>query len=382
MLPFLDSREPLFLVPQKASPTMVCLLYLYIIAACAKSFVVVGFTSFASSLHKIDASTTSRLSVNLLPVAHDTTHPILATSPLSILRVERDGLLKANERTHPGSGLQSVYASPLSPSTTVLLAEALSLENNSQDDTFKGEKDEKQIFVGTNKKNFFASLDTIDTLNDATKERSALLAKMIDEKTVVPAGETPSASAQTSPPSSTIPTYSYEKPGSTETFLTAARHNSEPVAAGKWKVIYAPHMTTAMNLFGGTFDVSYDLFPDQTMVSHARYDFPIVGKGYLSVSGTYGSLRDDDTNTYSRVDFDKAWIKVLNNGDDDDTRSAVPYQSLEEVPDSFLKTTINEVGKRAFIESVAVFPVSFLDDDTIVFEFEFLGTKICAHKIT
>ncbi|VEU37326.1 unnamed protein product [Pseudo-nitzschia multistriata] len=235
------------------------------------------------------------------------------------------------------------------------------------------------VVVGTNKRNFFASLNSKEILNGATQQRSALLATMIDEKKVVPV-ESGNDALSTATETEPIPTVSYARPGSTQTFMKpgSVRSNAK-VAEGTWKVIYAPHMTTAMDIFRGRFDVTYDLFPDQTMVSHAYYDFPVFGKGYLSVSGTYGSVEGDDSGTYSRVDFDKAWIKRLASEDSNDSNS-VPYGSLSEVPDSFLKTAINEIGKRAFIESVAVFPVSFLDDDTIVFEFQALGTKICAHK--
>jgi hypothetical protein len=59
----------------------------------------------------------------------------------------------------------------------------------------------------------------------------------------------------------------------------------------------------------------------------------------------------------------------------------MPYKSLDEVPDSFVKNAINSIGKAMFIDAFAVFPVSFLDDDTIVFDFELLGTRICAKKI-
>lgn len=283
--------------------------------------------------------------------------PSLSTSTTS--QLHRKILGNAEENAIVDSKLD--FSSSSSASTTALLA-VQSPENEIQN-------------IGTNKRNFFASLDTMETLNGATKERSALLAKMIDEKKVVEVGE--KSSYQSPPSTSVVPTISYDKPGSTETFLASGV--ASPVAEGKWKVVYAPHMTTAMNIFRGKFDVTYDLFSDSRIVSHAYYDFPIVGKGYLSVSGTYGSVANDASNTYSRVDFDKAWIKALSSSES--TSTASPYESLEAVPDSFLKTIINEIGKRAFIESVAVFPVSFLDDDTIVFEFEFLGTKICAHKV-
>ena len=296
--------------------------------------------------------------LELAPIYQDVSavHTISSSSPPSATsQIHRKILGRAEESTFVDSKLDFSLSSAVS--TTALLA-VRSPENEIQ-------------AMGTNKRNFFASLDTMETLNGATKERSALLAKMIDEKKVVVVGEK-SSDQSTSPPS-IVPTISYDKPGSTETFLASS------VAEGKWKVVYAPHMTTAMNIFRGRFDVTYDLFSDSRIVSHAYYDFPIVGKGYLSVSGTYGSVANDASDTYSRVDFEKAWIKALSSSES--TATASPYESLEAVPDSFLKTVINEIGKRAFIESVAVFPVSFLDDDTIVFEFEFLGTKICAHKV-
>ena len=57
-----------------------------------------------------------------------------------------------------------------------------------------------------------------------------------------------------------------------------------------------------------------------------------------------------------------------------------PYPKIESVPDSMLKSLIRTLGKAAFIEPFAVFPISFLDSETIVFDFELLGTRICARK--
>jgi len=335
------------------SPLVLCCL----LALGKVPFIVTGFATPSRLLKR-------GISLSLIPTSQDigfapglssSSPPFLSTP--TTFKVLRRTLLKAEDNTHVESRLNSA-----------LLA-FLSSENDGSDS--------RNNRLGTNKRNFFASLDTMETLNGATTERSALLAKMIDEKKVIARGEKDKDDIVLS--SSTVPTISYENPGSTETFLTAGA--AAPVAEGTWKVVYAPHMTTVMDVFRGRFDVTYDLFPDSRIVSHAFYDFPVVGKGYLSVSGTYGSVSDDDTNTYSRVDFDKAWIKALPPSSTSSSTAAAPYESLEAVPDSFLKTIINEVGKRAFIESVAVFPVSFLDDDTIVFEFEFLGTKICAHKV-
>jgi hypothetical protein len=109
-------------------------------------------------------------------------------------------------------------------------------------------------------------------------------------------------------------------------------------------------------------------------LKHPRYEFPFVGVGYLSTSGTYGSVND----LVSRVRFNKVWVKPLmgENSIDDG-----PYDTFDDVPDSFLKSIINSIGQLFFIDSVSVFPVSFLDDDLCVFDFELLGTRICARKM-
>lgn len=430
----------------------------------APTTIAIGGTRTISSSIGTRTTSSSSLFLGPLPVAQDSADAYLAAGPpLSFAHstststtasssqqramwngakeIDSFGASSSSSRGFFQQQLSSSSlssSSPLSTTTTTTTTTALFLADassslESQDGGVTGssgnEKETQTTTVvggGTNKRNFFASLDTEETLNGATKERSALLAKMIDEKKVVPVLERRNKSllATSTSTSTSVPTISYERPGSTETFFAAAaalnpKSNSNAAAAdsiqgrdddqaalvavGTWKVIYAPHMTTATDIFRGRFDVSYELFPDSTMVSHAYYDFPIVGKGYLSVSGTYGSFGGDDSGTYSRVDFDKAWIKPLSSlttkevgdkaqvrADVDDTDVDVdvdvdvdntPYASLEQVPDSLSKTIVNEIGKRAFIESVAVFPVSFLDDDTIVFEFEALGTKVCAHKL-
>ena len=194
-----------------------------------------------------------------------------------------------------------------------------------------------QTLTSTVKDKFLDSLDRPYDLNQGSKERTGLLNDMIQN------GD------------------SIEHPGSLESFM--------PVAPGRWRVIYAPHMTTMSGLAGGEFSVQYDLNDDGTIVSHAKCNFPFF-KGYLSVSGTYDSVN----NEVCRVDFDEAWLKASSNENDE------PYPKIESVPDSMLKSLIRTLGKAAFIEPFAVFPISFLDSETIVFDFELLGTRICARK--
>ena len=217
---------------------------------------------------------------------------------------------------------------------------------------------------------FLNSLDDLSTLNQATKERSSLLNNLIENKSIVGSSDELGNNRQEK---ETSAAKSIDKPGSLSSF--------SPVAPGSWRVVYAPHMTTMANLAGGSFQVEYDLNKDGTMESHAKYDFPIVGRGYLSVSGTYSSVDD----THCRVNFDEAWVRSIGDGSGTGTENNVdtsrPYSTIDDVPDSIGKTIIRKLGRLFFFDAVSVFPVSFLDDNLIVFDFELLGTRITAMKV-
>jgi len=200
------------------------------------------------------------------------------------------------------------------------------------------------------KDTFLQSLDFDDRLNQPSQERTALLNRVIANKQEVSSSLSSASKDGTS-------ALSLQNPGS----------SFGSVAPGRWRVIYAPHMSTIAGLFRGEFRVQYDLYEDGTMESHARYDF-FKQQGYLSVSGTYGSVDDN----YCRVDFDQAWVKHRDDGG--------PYKQIDDVPDSLSKSVINSIGKAMFIKEFSVFPVSFLDEDLIVFDFELLGTRICARR--
>ena len=77
-----------------------------------------------------------------------------------------------------------------------------------------------------------------------------------------------------------------------------------------------------------------------------------------------------------RVDFDEAWWRPF----DDDSFLDGPYPTIESVPESLSKNIVRQLGRALFIEPFAVFPVSYLDNEIIVFDFELLGTRICARK--
>lgn len=219
------------------------------------------------------------------------------------------------------------------------------------------------ISLQSSKKDIFLdSLTHLDALNDGIKESTKLLNDMVDEKTEVDVKTLLSSS------STSTATLSVANPGALSSIL--------PIAPGNWKVIYAPHMTTIAKLAGGVnLDVQYIMHGDQTIESHARFsNLPFLQEEsiYLSVSGTYNSVSD----TVCSVEWTEAWVKIIHKDDED-----VPYAQITNVPDSFAKNFITKVGKLIFIQPFSIFPVSFLSEDLTVFDFELLGTRICARKV-
>lgn len=207
----------------------------------------------------------------------------------------------------------------------------------------------------SNKDAFLASLDHLDRLNEHSKDRTRLLQVMLDSKVEIPIQDYMNGDGVSND------NLSIENPGDWESM--------QPVSEGTWKVVYAPHMTIMVGIGGGSLDVSYILSGDE-MISHAVCEFPWLpnGKVILSVSGTFGSV----SSQVCRVDFDRAWVTL-----DRDQ----PFATFENVPEDGSKSVVSALGQLFFIEQFSVFPVSFLDDNLIVFDFELLGTRICARKI-
>lgn len=114
----------------------------------------------------------------------------------------------------------------------------------------------------TSKDLFLESLERLNRLNDESMERSSLLNQMIQSKQEVERIGVSSISSPSSKQETIVPSQSLMNPGRLSSFSN--------VATGTWKVIYAPHMTTISGVFGGKFDVSYLLYNDLTMESHAR----------------------------------------------------------------------------------------------------------------
>ena len=90
----------------------------------------------------------------------------------------------------------------------------------------------------TTKSKFLRSLDRLDHMNSHNLERSQLLEQLIASKLEIPVEEILENSGKAEHRTAD---YSIENPG--------RWGNMQKVAAGDWKVIYAPHMTTMARIF-------------------------------------------------------------------------------------------------------------------------------------
>lgn len=156
--------------------------------------------------------------------------------------------------------------------------------------------------------------------------------------------------------------------------LTASNTINMPkrlTSLGKWNVVWAPHINTLQMLTFTSFDVSYSFSStvENALVSNVVYSSPIFGSGHLN---TEGSIRLNKDNTECYIVWDKIWWDFEQNG---------PTTSSD-TSKHVLPDLIQKVGKAAFVEGVSRFPIQYVDDDTCVFLFTALGTRICARKVT
>ena len=146
------------------------------------------------------------------------------------------------------------------------------------------------------------------------------------------------------------------KPGSTLGFA--------PLAAGRWRVAFAPHITKLSALGQARFDPIYYVLDGRGGIeSNVQYAWLGGVRGWLSTRGTYGSRDEDEV---SFVEWDSAWW---------DPGAERPST---DAADGFAAPLVSALGGAAFVSSFANFPVRYLDRDLCVFVFPLSGTRIMA----
>ena len=139
-------------------------------------------------------------------------------------------------------------------------------------------------------------------------------------------------------------------------------------AQGKWRVCYAPHIRILEKVTLTSYDVYYEFPTPDTMVSYVRYQSPLFRSGWLNTAGRVESVSDN----VCRVVWEQIWW-------DWNEESEGPSKASE-TEKHVLPRLIQALGEKGFAEGVSRFPVLFLDSDLCVFQFQLIGTKICATR--
>lgn len=139
-----------------------------------------------------------------------------------------------------------------------------------------------------------------------------------------------------------------------------------PLAAGTWRVAFAPHIAKLSSAAGARFDpILYLLRDDGSITSHVRYTWLGFTDGWLSTVGKYGS-RDAST---SYVEWEDAWWEPS------------AEQPGEDPDAGTLAALVSGLGKVGFVSAFANFPVEYLDADLCVFIFPLSQTRIAAVRV-
>jgi len=131
---------------------------------------------------------------------------------------------------------------------------------------------------------------------------------------------------------------------------------------GTWRLLYAPHLVVLSTLFLSKIDVSYDFQKGSSIQANVKYRSPVFQKGWLNSSGGIGLPQPKK----AMVSFDKFWVDV---GEMDKPMSG-----------ENLNPAINFLGKILFFETIATFPVLYLDKDICIFRFPPLFSNLCARR--
>lgn len=134
-----------------------------------------------------------------------------------------------------------------------------------------------------------------------------------------------------------------------------------------WKIIYAPHISVLQKVLFTKFTVYYKFLSDQNSIeSNVHYKSKLFGTGWLNTAGKYQITPDG----VCKLRWNNIWWDV---------------RSVEQGPSALVNTSehvlprvIQGFGETAFVESVSMFPLIYLDDDLCIFDFKLLGTRISA----
>lgn len=157
--------------------------------------------------------------------------------------------------------------------------------------------------------------------------------------------------------------------------LIATSDDEDPAAAtfelgqGVWEVFNAPHIRSLSSLFLTKFDPIRYTLDNTSLRSSVGYDLPFgLGRGWLNASGFLSRASAMEL----KLRFDTFWV---------DRGGAPLRSSLAPGEGQSWDNFITGIGRLAFFENLASFPVLYVDEDLTVFMFPPLGVKIAAQRV-
>lgn len=128
--------------------------------------------------------------------------------------------------------------------------------------------------------------------------------------------------------------------------------------------------------------IRYVLFEDGALSSNVQYSNPLLGRGWLSASG---SIQPADASTLE-LHFDKFWWDggtdtlrpLLGGGGGGDGQQ---FEDASLPQPSAADAAVTSLGRTGFVRQLALFPVLYVDEELAVFKFPPLDSNIAIHKV-
>lgn len=146
-------------------------------------------------------------------------------------------------------------------------------------------------------------------------------------------------------------------------------------SAGTWRVVSAPLIDAISRLALTKFDIQYRIGASGTIGASVRYNSALVGNGWLCTDGTIKNLEAAKTPTVALV-WERIWWRP---GADE---AAGPPTDPDVEGAAVLRPLVQGLGRLGFNESLAVFPVRYVDTTEGLAVFQFQGLTVAVSRIS
>uniref|UniRef100_A0A7S4MUL8 Plastid lipid-associated protein/fibrillin conserved domain-containing protein n=1 Tax=Prymnesium polylepis TaxID=72548 RepID=A0A7S4MUL8_9EUKA len=164
---------------------------------------------------------------------------------------------------------------------------------------------------------------------------------------------------------------------STATTTTAAAAAAAAVefveVEGTWGVVSAPLIDTISRLALTQFGIEYRIGAAGTIGATVRYDSRLVGSGWLCTDGTIKNVVGAPAPTVSLV-WERIWWQPGG-------KASAPPLDPDVEGATALRPVVQALGRLGFSESLAVFPVRYVDSSAGIAVFQFQGLTVAVRRM-